>query len=256
MELSRSLQRAIAAHAAREHPRECCGLIVRGVRQRRYVACRNAAGSPSEHFVIDHQDWCAAEDQGEVLAIVHSHPDVPATPSMADRVSCELHGLPWVILSWPEGDVAHLAPEGYRAPLLGREFAHGVLDCWSLCRDWYRREAGLELPDYPRRDGWWETGESLYEQHYAAAGFRPVPLAGIRRGDMLVMQVGRALHPNHAGIYLGNDWRLDSEPVQALGGDGPFLLHHLCGRLSTRDVFGGPWIERTRLVLRHTRMPQ
>lgn len=73
MELSRSLQRAIAAHAAREHPRECCGLIVRGVRQRRYVACRNAAGSPSEHFVIDHQDWCAAEDQGEVLAIVHSH---------------------------------------------------------------------------------------------------------------------------------------------------------------------------------------
>ncbi|WP_416384183.1 hypothetical protein, partial [Pseudomonas aeruginosa] len=25
---------------------------------------------------------------------------------------CELHGLPWVILSWPEGDVAHLAPEG------------------------------------------------------------------------------------------------------------------------------------------------
>lgn len=153
MELSRSLQRAIAAHAAREHPRECCGLIVRGARQRRYVACRNAAGSPSEHFVIDHQDWCAAEDQGEVLAIVHSHPDVPATPSMADRVSCELHGLPWVILSWPEGDVAHLAPEGYRAPLLGREFAHGVLDCWSLCRDWYRREAGLELPDYPRRDG-------------------------------------------------------------------------------------------------------
>lgn len=109
MELSRSLQRAIAAHAAREHPRECCGLIVRGARQRRYVACRNAAGSPSEHFVIDHQDWCAAEDQGEVLAIVHSHPDVPATPSMADRVSCELHGLPWVILSWPEGDVAHLA---------------------------------------------------------------------------------------------------------------------------------------------------
>ncbi|WP_043176072.1 Mov34/MPN/PAD-1 family protein, partial [Pseudomonas aeruginosa] len=66
MELSRSLQRAIAAHAAREHPRECCGLIVRGARQRRYVACRNAAGSPSEHFVIDHQDWCAAEDQGEV----------------------------------------------------------------------------------------------------------------------------------------------------------------------------------------------
>ncbi|MGN5788087.1 C40 family peptidase, partial [Pseudomonas aeruginosa] len=70
---------------------------------RRYVACRNAAGSPSELFVIDHLDWCAAEDQGEVLAFVHSHPDVPARPSMGDGVSCELHGLAWVFLSRPEG---------------------------------------------------------------------------------------------------------------------------------------------------------
>ncbi|MGC3645950.1 NlpC/P60 family protein, partial [Pseudomonas aeruginosa] len=75
------------------------------------------------------------------------------------------------------------------------QVAPGVLDCWSLSRHSYRRAAGLELPDYPRRDGWWETGESLYEQHNAAAGFRPVPLGGISRRDMLVFQVGRALHP-------------------------------------------------------------
>lgn len=252
MDLSNSLHQAIAAHAAAEHPRECCGVIIKAGRRRQYVPCDNLATTPSEHFVLDPKGWAAAEDLGKVLAIVHSHPDVPARPSMADRVSCELHGLPWVIMSWPEGDVATIEPEGYRAPLAGRDYAHGVLDCWALCRDWYAREWGLELPNYERRDGWWEEGESLYEKHYKAAGFYPVGLADARRGDMLVMQIGRAVHPNHAAIYLGSDWSLASEPeAPALGGAGPFFIHHPYERLSSREVFGGPWLERTRLVLRH-----
>jgi len=41
--------------------------------------------------------------------------------------------------------------------------------------------------------------------------------------------------PNHAGVYLG---------------DG-IMLHHLYGRLSSRDVYGGYWREVTRLTLRH-----
>ncbi|MFJ3259646.1 C40 family peptidase [Pseudomonas sp. NPDC086581] len=251
--MNKTLLRAISAHAAQEYPRECCGLIVKQLRgHRKYVPCRNIARTPSEHFVLDPQDYAAAEDAGTVEAVVHSHPDTPARPSMADRVSCELNGLPWYVISWPEGDLAEIQPEGYSAPLVGREFAHGVLDCWSLCRDWYAREWGLELPNYPRRDLWWEEGESLYEQHYQAAGFYPVEVADIRRGDMIVMQI-RAPQPNHAGIYLG-DGTLASEPtLHAAPGT---MLHHLYGRRSARDVFGGYWLESTRLVLRHKQAPE
>jgi cell wall-associated NlpC family hydrolase len=41
--------------------------------------------------------------------------------------------------------------------------------------------------------------------------------------------------PNHAGIYLG---------------DG-LMLHHLYGRLSSRDLYGGWYLESTRAVLRY-----
>ncbi|WP_282405142.1 NlpC/P60 family protein, partial [Pseudomonas sp. PS02285] len=64
---------------------------------------------------------------------------------------------------------------------------------------------------FQRVDGWWERAEnaSLYEQHYEAAGFLRVDSP--QRGDMIVMQVGRTVHPNHAGIYLGADPELPGE---------------------------------------------
>ena len=71
-----------------------------------------------------------------------------------------------------------------------------------------------------------------------------------QRGDMIVMAIGRTAHPNHAGIYLGGDPALPGEESDAFG-PGPFLLHHLYGRPSEITVFGGPWHDRTRLILRH-----
>ena len=83
-----------------------------------------------------------------------------ARPSEGDRVACEASGLPWYIVAVAKdddgtitaGEVNRIAPEGYQAPLVGRPFHHGTLDCYGLMRDWYRLEWGLELPDFPRRD--------------------------------------------------------------------------------------------------------
>ena len=142
-----------------------------------------------------------------------------------------------------------ITPTG-NTPLLKRPFVHGAWDCWQVCADWYAREWGLEFETFQRTDGWWESSEnaSLYEQHYEAAGFMRVDRP--QRGDMIVMQVGRTVHPNHAGIYLGTDPLLPGEESGAFG-PGPFLLHHLYGRPSEIIVFGGPWADRTRLILRH-----
>ncbi|MFO6985311.1 NlpC/P60 family protein, partial [Pseudomonas aeruginosa] len=81
-----------------------------------------------------------------------------------------------------------------------------------------------------------------------AAGFCPVDQP--RRGDMIVFEVGRTAHPNHAGIYLGNDPSLPGEEASVFG-PGPFLLHHLYSKPSEIIIYGGPWHERARLVLRH-----
>ncbi|MGE8098121.1 C40 family peptidase [Pseudomonas fluorescens] len=240
---------AIQAHAAAEYPKECCGLLLAIGRKQQYFPCRNIATSPSEEFRLDPEDYVAAEDLGEVIGIVHSHPDATSRPSPHDLAMCEATALPWHILSWPEADLRTIVPSG-STPLLKRPFVHGTWDCWAICAEWYKREWGLEFDAYQRSDGWWESAESasLYEASYEAAGF--VRVDQPQRGDMIVMAVGRTVHPNHAGVYLGDDPALPDEESEAFG-PGPFLLHHLYGRPSEIIVFGGPWRDRIRLVLRH-----
>ena len=240
---------AIRAHAQAQYPRECCGLIIAIGKRQRYVPCRNIASQPNEEFRIAPEDYAAVEDLGEVIGIVHSHPDATSRPSNRDVAMCEATALPWYILSWPEGDLRTLTPTG-NTPMLGRPFVHGVWDCWQVCADWYQREWGIEFPRYEREDGWWEQAEnvSLYEANYEAAGFYQVEKP--ERGDLIVMAVGRTAHPNHAGIYLGADPTLPGEESSVVG-QGPFLLHHLYGRRSEVIVFGGGWSTRMLEILRH-----
>ncbi|MDR3446013.1 C40 family peptidase [Dyella sp.] len=228
-------------HALAEYPRESCGLVIIANGRERYVPCRNVAATPSDHFILSPQDYAVAEDLGEPVAIVHSHPDVPARPSEADMVACEASGLRWVIVSVMPGesgptlaDVCEFEPSGYEAPLVGRTFHHGVLDCWALCRDWYARERGIELPNPSRADDWWNDGASnLYsDAALVAAGFVQLTGAGdLEEGDLILMQVrSQNLVPNHAGVYVGDS----------------LMLHHMPGRLSSRDVLGGYWRECAR----------
>ena len=255
MRISKKLQNDIRAHAELVYPAEACGLLIRGAEGREYVPCRNTALTPREHFQIDKHDQADAEDRGELLAIIHSHPDAAPAPSMADRVSCELHELPWGIMGWPGGDMEWFRPSGYSAPLLGRDFSHGLLDCWGACRDWYAREVGLQLPNFERQDLWWEQkdGPSHYEENFEAVGFVRVEQA--RRGDLLIFQIptpGRpCYHPNHAAIYLSDEPALVSESAATLGGSGPFIYHHMPGRPASREVYGWSMANRVRLILRH-----
>lgn len=253
MRVSKKILQQAKEHAKNHYPNESCGLIISTEQGREYYPCDNLSMSANDNFILNPEDYAKAEDKGEILAIVHSHPDKSARPSMADRVSCELHGLPWLILSEPDVGEEWLNPTGYKAPLLGREFSHGILDCWTLCRDWYAREWGLELIDFERSNLWWEdkNSPSLYEENYEKAGFYKIPdMTKPQRGDMIIFQVGRTEHPNHAGIYLGNDGNLRSEETPAIFGNSLFI-HHLYGKLSTRDIYGFAWQERTRMILRH-----
>jgi proteasome lid subunit RPN8/RPN11 len=221
------------AHARAEYPRESCGLVMA---DGRYLPARNLASSAREHFILDARDYARAAESGEIVAVVHSHPDASANPSDADRVACEASGLPWYIVGLPDGMWRECAPCGYRAPLIGRPFVHGILDCYSLVRDWYA-ERGIALPDFHRDDEWWRRGGNLYLDHYAEAGFVRLGAeapAEPREGDVILMQV-LADVPNHAAIWLPGD----------------VILHHLHGRLSCRDVYGGYWHKHTHSWLRH-----
>ncbi|MDR0701333.1 MAG: C40 family peptidase [Azoarcus sp.] len=226
----------VLEHAAQTQPRECCGLAVVQRGRLHYVACRNLAARADE-FEIAPSDWAVAEDGGEIVAVCHAHIYASPEPSMADQAMCEQSALPWLIVSWPGGTCKVIEPKGWRAPLVGRAFRHGVLDCYALVRDYYRETLGIDLPDFSREDDWWLRGGDLYRENFEAAGFVQIgdgQCRDIRVHDGLLMQVASPV-PNHSGVIV----------------EGGQLLQHCHGRLSSRDIFGGYWRKVTTHVLRH-----
>jgi len=234
MKLSPDLKTEILAHAKTKDPYEMCGLIhvVKG--RRRFFPCQNLAVTPSEHFILDPEDYAIAEDQGEIVAVVHSHPTSRPEPSAADQIACNNTGLPWIIVNPKTEEWGYCEPKDFELPYVGREFVFGVVDCYALARDWYRREWDLTLDDFERRDNFWLRNENLYVENFTSQGFRKVPFEDLQYGDGILMQLGAEL-PNHGAIYLGEQQ----------------ILHHVQGRLSSRDVYGGYYVKSTAMVLRH-----
>lgn len=224
----------IYSYAEEQIPNECCGFLVSISGKVQFVKAKNISETPQNTFVISPQSYCEAEDAGNIEAIVHSHIYTGADPSAADRAACEQSNLPWLIVSVPERNHSIYFPKGEILPYEDRPFFHGVIDCYTLVRDYYSRELGIELPNYYRRDNWWVKGGNMYLDLADDAGFDIITTGNPKKHDLLVLQVGAEV-PSHGAVYLGDD----------------IILHHLAGKLSRKMVYGGYWKKNTWAYLRH-----
>lgn len=226
----------IQLDAIARYPSEACGLVVEGVG---YVPAENVADDPLQAFRMRPEEWTA---HGPVIAVAHSHCDVPDVPSSEDMRSQIETARPWILCATNGKDVSKPwwwgAADQEPPPLLGRTFRHGPSgsdgkgDCYALIRDWYRTVRGIVLPEFPRDAEWWRAGGDLYRDGFQAAGFTRVdgdPLPG----DVLLGQI-RSPVPNHGVVYLGQG----------------LMMHHLEHRLSAREPIGG-WRKYLTHVLRH-----
>lgn len=247
MELTEMLKAGILAHAEECFPLECCGVIVDDY----YVPCRNISPH-QDQFEIHPEDLASVEDVGQIRAYVHSHPNASARASELDMLQIELHQKPWVICAYPDIEFQVYEPCGYQAPLIGRNYIHGIQDCYSIVRDFYERELDIHLIDFERQDKWWESkeGQSLYMEGFGRAGF--IEVKEPQYGDVMLCRIGRTEHVNHAVIWLGGKTDFKSEESEACIGSS-IILHHPYGRKSMREVFGQQWQERVAKVVRYAK---
>ena len=230
-------------HAQACYPREACGFVIGVGKKAVFMPARNGAEQPGEQFFINHHDYAAAEDAGEILAIWHSHPDTTPDPSELDRAGCNLTELPWLIsgIRRGEGGFEHagpqlLTPDGWRADYIGRPYVFGTFDCYSLLTDFYEREFRIKLHRFPelRINQWWNQGYDILGDHWASQGFIEVTDGTFKHGDALAIAMNSDV-ANHVAVYVTGD----------------IILHHLVNRLSRRETFGPYWYSRVKLHLRH-----
>ena len=105
LEISQEMVDRVLAHARRDHPDECCGVIsARAGQAVRLVEMENAERSPTG-FVFDSQEWLRVyrdidDADEEPLAVYHSHTATEAYPSRTDIRWSATAGFPhWLIVS-------------------------------------------------------------------------------------------------------------------------------------------------------------
>lgn len=119
----------------------------------------------------------------------------------------------------------------------GIDFVHGIFDCYSLIRNFYKVCFAIELTNYARPDEWWHHGLNLYTDFIKKEGFSIIDfdkLNNLQYGDIILMAIKTEM-PCHAAIYIG---------------DG-MILHHFYGRKSSIELYKGLWYNTTVSVYRH-----
>ena len=238
MELTKKLKEDIKSHAISVSPEECCGVVVLFKGKPKYIRCTNIHPLPTHEFYIKPEDIISAEYVGDVVAIVHSHaiPEANEDFSEADRIAQAESETPWILYN-AISDKFYQLSDGVKPSLYGREYKHGITDCYSFVRDFYQQELGIILTNFAREDEWWNKGQNMYVDNYEAEGFRRIELKDVQYGDLFIMCLGSKV-PNHGAIYLGENR----------------VGHHACNRLSCIDIYGNFLRDRTALVLRHKEM--
>ena len=241
---------AMQDHARAAYPNESCGVVIGDD----YHRCFNYATEPTKDFQIAPQEYLKLSKLGEIRAIIHSHPDAPLYPSELDMIGQMQTNVPWGIIQtdglrtsdpnmW--GDTLPIAP------LIGREFMHGIHDCYSLLRDAFRLgkdellKQGItgwpydsaQMPEVPRNDNWWDSDKDLYQDYLKKTGWRRIDMSEARPGDGFLIAIN-SKKLNHAGLLL----------------DQNLIMHHKPGRLSAREP-AGIWARSADMWLRWEGIP-
>lgn len=211
---SKKIMSQAKKHAIECFPEESCGLVIDDI----YLPCKNTARDPLRDFKIDTKLYIVNNDN--IKCIIHSHNDFPHA-SKKDMQQQLATDIPWGIINLKHRNVTDIQFWGDSLPvqdLIGRTFFHGINDCYGLVRDYYRKEKGITLKQFPREMSWWLTDEHMLVNNMKEAGFNVIDKDRLEVGDVIFGSI-LSKSVNHSAIYVGNG----------------LILHHLVNRLSRTE---------------------
>lgn len=212
-----ALEKEFQEYAIEQYPNEACAAVIKN----KLVKLENISNRAQETFELTSNDKLLIQ---KAQGLIHSHPNGQISPSAQDMLSQKEMRYPFGIMVVGQDSASKgvwWSDDTLSAPLEGRPFIHGIFDCYSLCRAYYKQSKSLVLPDFPRDDNWWLTDQNMYLDNFTSAGFKEVESGDtFKVGDAFLMAIQTKM-PAHAAVYLGND----------------LILHHLRGRLSRSDRY-------------------
>lgn len=231
-----SIHEQVAMAAKASPSREICGLIVDKGTDTTFISLTNIS-EDNNSFIIDPIEYAKYTSKYRVIAVVHSHIDCSSEPSLADIVVCNKGSSPWMIYSTVTDTFNIIYPKKETINIIGRPYIFGIYDCWSIVTDTYYADLGISISrPLTATTDWYKDGFNLFETNANSFGFYKLEdTSSLKKYDVILFKAGKTKVPNHCGLLIKED----------------MFMHHLSGRLSNKEVYGGYWHRYTHAIYRY-----
>ena len=241
MTLDENNKRIIKDQALRESPNECCGFIYSVENSLVALPAKNTDLDPANFFTIDPKDYLKASLLGKIEGYYHSHIK-ESSFSDFDLLMAEKLNLTAIMYCLADDKFYEYNPVGRELPFVGRQYITGVIDCFSLVRDYYNKIYNIILPDFKNAYRLIEHKpdhpdnnrcHNVLPEYFEENGF--VEVNKEKEGDVLLMSTPNILSPVHCAVYKESNQ----------------ILHHPFSKKSTISLYKDIHKKYTTHIFRH-----
>lgn len=229
MIINNNIKKEIEDFALANKPDEVCGFVLSNNGEYSVFKCQNISYSKKNHCILNPFDYIRASKLGKIVAHFHSQEDKNA--SLLDNINAFNHQIHSIIYSWKFKKFSLIEPT--LEPYLNKDYESGVSDCYSLVRDYFKKELNIQLNDYNRNEEWWNENPNLIVDNFKKELGIEVNIQDIKKNDLIVFNIFGV--SRHFAIYLGGD----------------FILHHPRNEKSVINELNDKLKKRVSLVIRH-----
>lgn len=205
------IKEEIKTHALMHPSEEVCGVLYEIPDGIAVMHLPNISSEKQHSFLISPYDYLQIEKSGrKIIAVYHSHVNNNCFSEEFDIKASKSHNLPYILYCIRTNSFKICYPadkiESRYHKYLGRKFSLGTNDCFTLIKDFYDKELGINILHTSYNNLWYHENPNRIQEEGIKQGFQFLsPETKKQLHDILLFQDKSYLYPRHFGIYLGNN---------------------------------------------------